>query len=151
MVMDTRYDASSNRYRDAETGRYISFKMEAKIQFRRDRILKAIQRANEGWLNSVGYLISSTAKGLIKRSTREASPGEPPHTRRGLLRRAIRYRVASDRKSVVIGPTFSRVGTAGAAHEHGGRYKGETYPRRPFMGPALDEVLPRIGPKYKVS
>jgi hypothetical protein len=151
MPPNTTYDVHSNRYRSAETGRYISFKTEAKIQFRRDRILRAIQRANEGWLNSVGYLISSLAKGRIKRSTRKAPAGEPPHSRRGLLRRAIRYRVAPDRRSVVIGPRFSVVGSAGAAHEHGGKYKGETYPRRPFMGPTLDEVAPRIGPKYTVS
>ena len=31
-----------------------------------------------------------------------------------------------------------------AAHEFGGRYKRERYPKRPLMGPSLKESVPRL-------
>lgn len=125
--------------------------VSVKQQLRLERIAKAAERSRAGNLRSVGYLIANIAKGKIQRSKQKSQPGEPPTTRRGLLRKAIRYAVADNQKSVVIGPVYSLVGTAGAAHEHGGRYKGDVYPQRPFMGPALQEALPQIGPQYKVS
>lgn len=149
--METRYNANANRYVDASTGRFIAFRVEARIQLRLDRIRRAVERANAGSMHAVGYLISTIAKGKITRSRTASMPGQPPTTRRGLLRRAIRYSVASDKRSVVVGPVYSIVGTAGAAHEFGGRYKGQRYPKRPFMGPALTEALPQIGPTYKIS
>jgi len=126
-----------------------SIKTDVKLQLRLERITKAVQRARAGNLRSVGYLIATLAKPKIKRSKRASLPGEPPTTRRGLMRKAIRYELAADKKSVVIGPAASIVGTAGQPHEHGGRYKGESYPERPFMGPALQEAIPLIGPRYK--
>lgn len=149
--MQTRYNASANRYVDSSTGRFISFETEGRVQLRLQRIVKAAERARKGSLQSVGYPIATIAKSKIQRSRRPSSPGQPPATRRGLLRRAIRYQVADDRRSVVIGPAYSMVGTAGQAHEFGGRYRGDTFPKRPFMGPALDEAAPMIGPTYKFS
>lgn len=147
----TKYNASANRYVDTGSGRFISFKTEAQIQLRLERIVKAAERSRAGNLNAVGYLISTIAKGLFQKSKQKSQPGQPPTTRRGLMRRAVRYEVAADRKSVVIGPVASMVGTAGQAHEFGGRYKGGDYPIRPFMGPALQEALPLIGPRYKIT
>jgi len=129
----------------------VKISTDARMQLRLERIAKAMERARKGSLRSVGYLVSTIAKGNIRRSRKASRPGEPPSTRRGLLRRAIRYQVADDRRSVVIGPMYSMVGTAGEAHEHGGRYKGQTYPERPIMGPALEEARPKIGPTYKLS
>jgi hypothetical protein len=37
-----------------------------------------------------------------------------------------------------VGPQFSVIGEIGNVHEFGGRYKGENYPARPFMAPALE-------------
>jgi len=148
-MQTSRYNANANRYVDTSTGRFISFQTEARLQLRLDRIAKAVERARAGNLRAVGYLIATLAKPKIKRSKRASLPGEPPTTRRGLMRKAIRYELAADKRSVVIGPAASIVGTAGQPHEHGGRYKGESYPERPFMGPALQEALPLIGPRYK--
>lgn len=150
-MAETRFNANANRFVDLKTGQFIAFKTEARIQLRLQRITKAAQRAREGSLRSVGYLISNIAKQKIQRSKQKSQPGEPPTTRRGLLRKAIRYAVAANQKSVVVGPAYSEAGTAGEAHEHGGRYKGGIFPQRPFMGPALQEALPLIGPRYKVS
>lgn len=150
-MAETRFNASAGRFMDTSTGRFISFETEAKIQLRLERIARAIEKANAGNLYSVGYLISTIAKGYIKRAAKASQPGDPPTTRKGLLRRAIRYRVAEDKQSVVIGPVASMVGLAGMAQEFGGRYRGATYPQRPFMGPALDEALPQIGPQWQGS
>lgn len=129
----------------------LRWKTQVKSDLRQQRITRAIERANQGWLNSVGYLVAMTAKKSIKRSKKASRPGSPPTTKRGALRRAIRYRVTSDREAVLIGPTYSKVGEVGAAHEHGERYKGQVYPERPFMGPALDEVLPQLSRRYDIS
>jgi hypothetical protein len=45
---------------------------------------------------------------------------------------------------VVIGPDYQNVGQSGAAHEFGGHFRHENYPRRPFMGPALEKVKDRL-------
>jgi hypothetical protein len=129
----------------------IQLTTDARVQLRLERIRRAADKAQAGYLRSVGYLVSLLAKKRIVRSSVKAPPGQPPTTRRGLLRRAIRYAVAPDRQSVVIGPTHVLVGTAGQPHEHGGWYKGERYPPRPFMGPALEEASPLIGPLYKLN
>lgn len=150
-MASTRYNASANRYVDSSTGRFISFQTEAKIQLQLERIVKAAEKARSGNLRSVGYLVATAAKRLIQKSATASQPGQPPASRKGLLRRAIRYELAADKQSVVIGPAYTIVGTAGEAHEFGGRYRGATYPERPFMGPALQEVLPLIGPGYKIS
>ncbi|MHB8953566.1 MAG: hypothetical protein ACYC4U_11400 [Pirellulaceae bacterium] len=150
-MADSRFNASANRFVDSSTGRFIAFKTEAKIQLRLKRIVDAAERSRAGNLRAVGYLISTIAKGLIKRSKTQSPAGQPVTTRKGLMRKAIRYEVAADKKSVVVGPSFSIVGTAGEPHEHGGRYKGETFPQRATMGPALEQALPMIGPRYKVS
>jgi len=136
---------------------------ETRVRLREQRLLKAIERAASGSLRSVGYAISQIAKAKIKRGptagggrgrrrkTKPSSPGQPPHTRRGQLRRAIRYAMTSDQAAVVVGPVYSMVEDVGKAHEFGGKYKGERYPRRPFMGPSLEEALPKIGPQFKGS
>jgi len=82
-------------------------------------------------------------------------PGRPPHTRRGLLRGAIIYGVDLPAATLaaqagkhagraLIGPTYERVGTSAMAHEFGGKYRRERYPKRSFMGPALEKVAPRL-------
>ena len=125
--------------------------VDVRIRMREERLRKAMARARTGSLSSVGYLISQIAKSKIKRSRKPGRPGQPPTTRRGLLRRAIRYQMSSDKYSVVIGPIYSMVGTSGQAHEFGGQYKGARFPERPFMGPSLDEAMPQIGPKFRGS
>lgn len=148
--MASRFNASAGRFVDS-SGRFISFQTEARIQLRFERILKAVEKARAGNLFSVGYLVANIAKNKIKRSKYASEAGQPPATRRGLLRKAIRYAVAQNKESVVIGPVASLVGQAGMAHEFGGKYKGERFPARPFMGPSLDEALPQIGPKFRGS
>ena len=109
---------------------------------------KGVQRkANDGSIRALGHAagaIRLTARRSIRRSPTYSDPGTPPHTRRGLLREGILYAVEKDAARAVIGPTYERVGTSGSAHEFGGRYRGDNYPARPFMGPALEAIRPRL-------
>ena len=47
-------------------------------------------------------------------------------------------------RSVLVGPGFSFVGESASAHEFGGKYRKERYPKRPLIGPALKESAPHI-------
>ena len=55
----------------------------------------------------------------------------------------------SERKSVLIGPGFRFVGTSMQAHEFGGGYKKERYPKRPLMGPSLRESAPHLAKMWE--
>ena len=53
------------------------------------------------------------------------------------------------RQSVLIGPGFRFVGTSMQAHEFGGGYKRERYPKRPLMGPSLRESAPHLAKMWE--
>jgi len=93
---------------------------------------------------------SSTGR-FTKAATIPSQPGKPPFTRKGSLRRAIRFDANKLTGTAVIGPQFSLFGTAGHAHEFGGRFKENTYPERPFMGPALLGNITRFGNSFAGS
>jgi hypothetical protein len=105
------------------------------------------RRAAEGSIRSLehaGAALRLTARRSIRRSRKASPPGQPPHTRRGQLKRAVRYVVEKERGRVLIGPAYTVVGRSAAAHEFGGRYKRQVYPKRPLMGPALLKIRSRL-------
>lgn len=111
--------------------------------------LKKIEKAarSTGPFQSLGHAggtIRKSALLSIRKNKKSSKPGQPPHTREGQLRKAIFYAVDKAAQTVVIGPTKSKIGEIGGVMEHGGTYKGGQYAPRPFMGPALEESLPRI-------
>jgi hypothetical protein len=113
----------------------------------KDETRKVRAKAQQGNFKSLGHAgaaLRLTAKRSIRRRKKASPEGQPPSTRRGQLRGAILYAVEKERGLVVIGPDQSKVGTSGAAHEHGGRYKRQQYPKRPFMGPALEKTKDRL-------
>ena len=123
--------------------------IKTKVQTRFDprKLKQAVGRANFRGLGHAGAAIRLTARRLIRKSPRKSVPGTPPHTRKGRLRGAIKYALTPGKQSVVIGPDYAVAADAGAAHEFGGRFRSEFYPKRAFMGPALEKVkdrLPRI-------
>jgi len=111
------------------------------------KVLRKVRRANIVSLGHAGATIRLTAKRSIRKSASPAQPGKPPKTRRGQLRSSIRFAVEKNRQRVVIGPDFRIVGQSARAHEFGGRYKRQRYPKRPFMGPALTKTQSRL-PKH---
>jgi hypothetical protein len=135
------------------------FGMGVKIEDSTKRVEDAAGRAALATHRQGAHAIMEDArKSIVKRPTssgrdtkgrfkavgaKTAAPaGKPPYTKRGLIRRAIRY--AADREGAVIGTIASQIGTAGSPHELGGEYKGATFEQRPFMLPALQQNLTRI-------
>lgn len=113
------------------------------------RVQQAADRAARRAFAKAAFRIFRDAQSTIQRSGEPAAPGEPPHTRRGHLRRAIRYHASAE--GAVIGPTASTVGEAGSAHEFGGAFRGQAYPARPFMGPALERELTNFAGEFAGS
>jgi phage gpG-like protein len=111
----------------------------------RDAADKAARRA----FAKAAYRIFRDAQASIERSKEPSAPGTPPHTRRGQLKRAIRY--DADKDGAVIGPLASMVGEAGAAHEFGGESRGGTFPERAYMAPALERELDQFAGEFSGS
>lgn len=111
-------------------------------------MMAAVKKATIRALKIAGFEIRQTAQESIESEPirrRSSLPGQPPKTHRGnYLRRAILYSVEEDTETLVAGPSFNMVGTSARAHEFGGEYKGQEYPERPFMGPALEKNLQNI-------
>jgi hypothetical protein len=127
------------------------FGMRVKAQNRIATLRKKAKQGNITSLGHAGAAIRLTARRSIRRRKKASLEGTPPNTRRGQLKRAIVYSVEKNRGLVVIGPQKDVVGTAGKAHEFGGRYRREHYPKRPFMGPALAKVKDRLPSRWANS
>jgi phage gpG-like protein len=119
----------------------------AHVRFDVPRVHRRVRQASAKGLSHAAAAIRLTARRSIRRRKGAADPGQPPHTRQGRLKESILYSVDQRRQEAVIGPAASVVGTAGSAHEHGGRFRGARYPRRPFMSPVLQNNLNRL-PKH---
>jgi hypothetical protein len=108
---------------------------------------KVRAKAKQGNINSLGHAgaaIRLAARRSIRKSNSASTEGQPPNTRRGQLRRSIMYAVDKGAGLVIIGPQYAIVGRSARAHEFGGRFRRERYPKRPFMGPALEKLKPRL-------
>jgi len=116
----------------------------AKTKFDKQKVLLKTKQANISSLGHAGAALRLTARRSIRARKKASPPGTPPHTRRGQLKRAIAYAVDKQRAVVAIGPERDGVGTSGSAHEFGGRYRRERYPKRPYMGPALEKLQDRL-------
>lgn len=126
------------------------FGMRTRTRFDRRAVER---RAKDGSIRSLGHAAASlrlTARRSIRRRKGASPAGTPPHTRQGALRRAVLYSVEKDKQRALIGPSYDLVGPSAIAHEFGGRFRGDRYPRRPFMGPALEKVTPRL-PRFWAS
>ena len=120
----------------------------------KDETAKVRRKARDGSIRSLGHAAGAvrlTARRSIKRSKNAATPGQPPHTRRGQLKNAIAYVVEEQEQRAVVGSEFPGVGPSGMAHEHGGLFRGGRYPKRAFMGPALEKIKPRLPKEWADS
>jgi hypothetical protein len=114
-------------------------------------VRKSIETATFKNLRAAGFQIMRTAQASLRKEAGPSRPGEPPHTHRGYqLARAIQYE-AEGEDHVIIGPQFSKVNLVGKAHEFGGEFRGEEYPARPFMEPALESNLDRLASGWSGS
>lgn len=135
--------------------------------FDRQAVLGPAERARKKSLSKAGAFVSTTARRSIKRRKKPSWPGQPPHAHSSSEPNLKTILFGWDRANdgVVIGPIELRSRetdrTAPDLHEHGGstairrkvrRYVNGTkvtlvkndrayFPRRPFMGPALDREI----------
>lgn len=121
--------------------------MKVRIELDERRVIAVVERGNFTALRRVGAYVRKAARNRVSLSPRASLPGTPPNTRRGLLKNALLFGVEKDSMTVVIGPAQTLVGTSMWAHEFGGRYKKQRYPKRPLMGPVLEATeskLPKL-------
>lgn len=135
--------------------------MTSRSTFDANKVKDAASRANFTNLTHAAAAIRLTARHSIKKAPKArgrdekgrfksagrvqpSMPGTPPHTRKGQIKRAILYSVERKAGRALIGPSYEMMGASASAHEFGGRFRGQRYPRRAFMGPALQENLPRL-------
>ncbi len=105
------------------------------------RVAAGVDKAAPKALSQAAFAIRKTGIASIEIAPGPSEPGKPPHSRRGQLQRATMYAVDRAAGVAVIGPEASIVGESAEPEEFGGKYKKQTYPKRPFMGPALTANL----------
>ena len=120
--------------------------MKCEVEFDEDGLVARIARAGRDILRRAGAYVRRVAQRKVVTSPKPSTPGQPPHSRKGLLKRAILFASDGDR-SVLVGPGFNFVGAS--AHEFGGKYRRERYPKRPLMGPSLKESAPRLAKLWR--
>lgn len=126
--------------------------LKTKVVMYPKRVTDAVDKAAFRNLGHAGARIRKDAQASIVKAEGPSAAGTPPHTHRGkFLSRAIRFDYDKQKQQAVIGPRKSVVGTAGHAHEMGGLYKGQIFPERPFMLPALERNLPRMSRDWEGS
>ena len=118
--------------------------MKCEVEFDEDGLVARIARAGRDILRRAGASVRRVAQRKVVTSPKPSLPGQPPHSRRGLLKRGLLFGVERDGKSVLVGPGFRFVGESMSAHEFGGKYRKERYPKRPLMGPSLKESVPHL-------
>jgi phage gpG-like protein len=118
--------------------------LKANWNFRPERIRNAAKKASFKNLGHAAAAVRLTAKRSIRRNKKPSSAGTPPHTRKGQLKRSLRYVVEKDKERALIGPTYTMVGRSAMAHEFGGKFRKQRYPKRPFMQPALESNKRKI-------
>ena len=118
----------------------------ARAWVERRRLEDALRRgARRGLFRAAAAIRLQAARSIIQ-SASPSEPGRPPHTRKGQIRRAILFAVKEDHGllAALIGTSHDILGPAGRAHEFGGRFRKETFPKRPFMKPALNVIENRL-------
>jgi hypothetical protein len=117
---------------------------KAKTSVDTKKLRDAAKKGNITSLGHAGAALRLQARHSIRKGKKPSPAGTPPHTRKGRLRNAIKYAVTESKQSVVIGPDYAVAADSGMAHEFGGQFRRERYDKRPFMGPALENVKDRL-------
>ena len=137
-----------------------------KMFFDRKAVSRRVDRTTRRVLSRFGAYVRTTARSSIRRRRKASEPGKPPSSHLGLLKRFIYFGYDPARETVVIGPVPLHgrgYGNALEALEYGGtftRYAGTRrrrrryrakYRPRPFMGPAFEQVKPKLPQMWRDS
>lgn len=119
--------------------------VSTEIHYQFNRVQQAAKTATFRNLRHAAFSVSKAAKASIRKSDQPSRPGSPPTTR-GRGRKNLRGAIFTDAnfETAVIGPRSSWVGDSSEAHEFGKNRKGQRYPKRSFMYPALAAAAPRF-------
>ena len=129
-----------------------------KLFFDRKAVTGKVDRTTRRVLSQFGAFVRRAAKSSIRKRKRVSSPGQPPSSRTGLLKKFIFFGYEPAKRNVVIGPArlSQKIGDAPHALEHGGPSavlqgtRGRRKKRRvkikarPFMGPAFQKEQPKL-------
>ena len=113
-------------------------------------------------LSKFGAFVRRTARSSIRKRKKLSSPGAPPSSHIGLLKKFIFFGYEPVKRSVVIGPVrLSQKGRGEAPHlleyggatkvEHRGKSKRAKVRPRPFMGPAFEKEQPQLPAMWRDS
>ena len=127
----------------------MSTAMASEVEFDAEGLAAKVAKASVEVLKRMGAYVRTVARRKVRTSDRPSTPGTPPHSRTGALKRGILFGVEKRQQSVIIGPSEKFVGTSMTAHEFGGAYKRERYPKRPLMGPSLKESAPHLAKMWR--
>jgi hypothetical protein len=130
--------------------------------FDQPAVVRTTDRATRRVFSRFGAFVRRSARSSIRRRKRTSSPGQPPTSRTGLLKRFIFFGFDPTKRSVVIGPARlngSGRGDAPSLLEHGGtttlRRRGQRhrvhFRGRPYMGPAFDKEQPKLPAMWRDS
>ena len=124
----------------------------------RDKVDSTTRRV----LSKFGAFVRRTARSSIRKRKKPSSPGAPPSSHIGLLKKFIFFGYEPVKRSVVIGPVrLSQKGRGEAPHlleyggatkvEHRGKRKRAKVRPRPFMGPAFEKEQPQLPAMWRDS
>lgn len=130
--------------------------------FDKKAVRSRVDRTTRRVLSRFGAYVRRTARSSIRRRKKTSSPGSPPSSHTGLLRRFIWFGYEPSKRSVVIGParlTQNGRGQAPELLEHGGttslQRRGKrvraNIRKRPFMGPAFAKEQPKLPAMWRDS
>ena len=119
-------------------------KMSIKTRSYTELVRKRAKEATFRNLTHAASALRLTARRSLRRRKRPSAPGQPPSSPTGRLKASILFAVDRSRDYAVIGPSRNLIGPAGQEHEHGAHIRKERFPKRPYMGPALEKLRPRL-------
>lgn len=135
-----------------------------RLFFDRPAVARAVDRAKRVVLSRAGAFIRQRSRTSIRPRKGSASPGTPPHSHEGSLRRLILFGYDPRSDSVVVGPVGFRRSVAPRVLEFGGkttvasRRRGAGDARRtiriaarPYMLPALEKERPKLPALWRDS
>jgi phage gpG-like protein len=122
------------------------------------KVVRSVDKSTRKVLSRFGAFVRRTAKQSIRKRKKTSTPGTPPSSHTGLLKRFIFFGYDPQKESVVIGPTRlteNNRGEAPSILEYGGRTtvdkKRVKISARPFMGPAFEKEKPNLPSMWKDS
>lgn len=92
--------------------------VQMSVTFDSAKVQAATDKARRTVLKRQGAYLYKVARSKIKRRKKPSSPGMPPHSPTGALKKSIRW--ASDDKVATIGPVKRAIGMVANLHEFGG-------------------------------